>query len=212
MPTKPNLDRRDFLKVSGIGAAALGAGVWSSRSAIASDSPNAKLCIACVGTANRAGADIAGVDDEQIVALCDVDDTYLDRAKKRFPDARTYVDYREMIDKEKLLAKAKKPGMDAMALHPFYRGKIEVVPKCIVRDFNDFAIWYTPGVAAPCRTIERNIDAVYQHTNKGNSVAVLSDGTRVLGLADIGPEAGLPVREGEALLYKYLGGVDAWPL
>jgi malate dehydrogenase (oxaloacetate-decarboxylating) len=117
-----------------------------------------------------------------------------------------------MIDEERLIAKAKKPAEDAMVLHPFYRGKIEVVPKCRVRDFDDFAIWYTPGVAAPCRDIEKNPDAVFQHTNKGNSVAVISDGTRVLGLGDIGPEAGLPVMEGKALLYKYLGGVDAFPL
>ncbi len=113
------------------------------------------------------------------------------------------------IDIEALLAKAKKPAADAMVLHPFYRGKVETVLKCAVRDFNDFAIWYTPGVAAPCRDIEANPEKVYEHTNKWNTVAVISDGTRVLGLGDIGPKAGLPVMEGKALLYKYLGGVDA---
>jgi malate dehydrogenase (oxaloacetate-decarboxylating) len=77
-----------------------------------------------------------------------------------------------------------------------------------VRDFNDFAIWYTPGVAAPCRAIAENPEKVYDYTNKWNTVAVVSDGTRVLGLGDIGPKAGLPVMEGKALLYKYLGGVD----
>jgi len=113
---------------------------------------------------------------------------------------------------EQLLAKAEEPSKDAMRLHPFYKGKIMVLPKCRIRDFNDFAIWYTPGVASPCREIEKDIDKVYELTNKGNFVAVVSDGTRVLGLGDIGPEAGLPVMEGKALLYKYLGGVDAFPI
>lgn len=113
---------------------------------------------------------------------------------------------------DELLAKAKKPSADAMRLHPFYRGKVEVALKARVRDFNDFAIWYTPGVAAPCRAIEEDPDLVYKHTHKGNTVAIVSDGTRVLGLGDIGPKAGLPVMEGKALLYKYLGGVDAWPI
>lgn len=116
------------------------------------------------------------------------------------------------VSVEALLAKAKKPSADAMALHPFYRGKIETALKCTVRDFNDFAIWYTPGVAAPCRDIEANPEKVYEHTNKWNTVAVVSDGTRVLGLGDIGPKAGLPVMEGKALLYKYLGGVDGVPI
>jgi malate dehydrogenase (oxaloacetate-decarboxylating) len=114
----------------------------------------------------------------------------------------------EKLTKEELLAKAKKPAEDAMRLHPFYRGKVETVLKCRVRDFNDFAIWYTPGVAAPCKAIQADPELVYQHTNKWNTVAVISDGTRVLGLGDIGPKAGLPVMEGKALLYKYLGGVD----
>jgi len=113
---------------------------------------------------------------------------------------------------EELLAKAKKPSADAMKLHPFYRGKIETTLKCCVRDFQDFAIWYTPGVAAPCRAIEEDQDLVYEYTNKWNTVAVVSDGTRVLGLGDIGPKAGLPVMEGKALLYKYLGGVDGVPI
>jgi malate dehydrogenase (oxaloacetate-decarboxylating) len=86
------------------------------------------------------------------------------------------------------------------------------VLKCRVRDFNDFAIWYTPGVAEPCRAIAKDPELVYQYTNKWNTVAVVSDGTRVLGLGDIGPKAGLPVMEGKALLYKYLGGVDALPI
>jgi malate dehydrogenase (oxaloacetate-decarboxylating) len=116
------------------------------------------------------------------------------------------------ISVEELLAKAKKPSEDAMVLHPFYRGKIEMAMKCCVRTFQDFAIWYTPGVAAPCRAIEKDPELVYEYTNKWNTVAVVSDGTRVLGLGDIGPKAGLPVMEGKALLYKYLGGVDGMPL
>ena len=82
--------------------------------------------------------------------------------------------------------------------------------KCRVRDFNDFAIWYTPGVAAVCKEIAADKQKAYEYTNKWNSVAVISDGTRVLGLGDIGPEAGLPVMEGKGILYKYLGGVDAF--
>jgi malate dehydrogenase (oxaloacetate-decarboxylating) len=113
---------------------------------------------------------------------------------------------------EELLAKAQQPAKDAMRLHPYYRGKIEVIPKCRIRDFNDFAIWYTPGVADPCNEIYKDKEKVYEMTNKGNFVAVISDGSRVLGLGDIGPEAGLPVMEGKALLYKYLGGVDAFPI
>ncbi len=116
------------------------------------------------------------------------------------------------MSKDELLAKALKPAADAMKMHPFYRGKMQTMPKCVVRDFNDFAIWYTPGVAEVCRAIHENRDAVYQYTNKWNTVAVVSDGTRVLGLGDIGPEAALPVMEGKALLFKYLGGVDAVPI
>jgi len=118
----------------------------------------------------------------------------------------------EKITKEELLAKARKPAEDAMKLHPFYQGKMQTISKCVVRDFNDFAIWYTPGVAAPCKAIHEDKEKVYEYTNKWNTVAVVSDGTRVLGLGDIGPEASLPVMEGKALLFKYLGGVDAVPI
>jgi malate dehydrogenase (oxaloacetate-decarboxylating) len=116
------------------------------------------------------------------------------------------------LTKEELIAKAAKPSKDAMKLHPFYKGKVEVVPKCCIRDIDDFAIWYTPGVAAPCKAIQANPEEVLQHTAKSNMIAVVSDGTRVLGLGNIGPEAGLPVMEGKAILFKYLGGVDAVPL
>jgi malate dehydrogenase (oxaloacetate-decarboxylating) len=117
-----------------------------------------------------------------------------------------------MLTKEEMLAKAKKPSEDAMKLHPFYKGKIEIVSKCVIRDFTDFGIWYTPGVAAPCRAIAEDRELAYEHTNKGNCIAVVSDGTRVLGLGDIGPEAAMPVMEGKSLLFKYLGGVDAVPI
>jgi malate dehydrogenase (oxaloacetate-decarboxylating) len=116
------------------------------------------------------------------------------------------------MTKEELIAKAERPSAEAMRLHPFYKGKIEVVPKCCIRDLDDFAIWYTPGVAAPCRAIQKDPSQVFEHTSKGNMVAVVSDGSRVLGLGDIGPAAGLPVMEGKSILFKYLGGVDSFPL
>ncbi|MBS3751406.1 MAG: NADP-dependent malic enzyme, partial [Anaerolineales bacterium] len=115
----------------------------------------------------------------------------------------------EEMDVEELLRKAEKPAREALKLHPFYKGKMETALKCTVRGIEDFAIWYTPGVAAPCRDIHEHPEKIYQHTNKGNTIAVVSDGTRVLGLGDIGPKAGMPVMEGKALLFKYLGGVDA---
>jgi len=110
---------------------------------------------------------------------------------------------------EELLAKAKKPAQIAPALHRFYEGKMQVMPKCAITSTDDFAVWYTPGVAAPCRMIQADPDKSFELTNRWNSVAVVSDGTRVLGLGDIGPEAAMPVMEGKALLFKYLGGVDA---
>lgn len=109
-------------------------------------------------------------------------------------------------------AKTGQAARESLRLHPFYKGKIQILPKCPISALADFAIWYTPGVAAPCTAIKADPDLVYEHTNKANSVAVVSDGTRVLGLGDIGPEAGLPVMEGKALLFKYLGGVDAFPI
>ena len=113
---------------------------------------------------------------------------------------------------EELLAKAKKPAKLALAYHPYYQGKIQIMPKCPIRTPADFAIWYTPGVAASCRKIKDDPEQVFTQTNKWNYVAVVTDGTRVLGLGDIGPQAGLPVMEGKALLFKYLGGVDAFPI
>ncbi len=117
-----------------------------------------------------------------------------------------------MSGREELETKAKKAGEIATAMHAFYKGKVQVVPKCAIRDPGDFAIWYTPGVAAPCKAIQAEPARVYELTNKANTIAIVSDGTRVLGLGPIGPHAGLPVMEGKALLFKYLGGVDAVPL
>lgn len=97
-------------------------------------------------------------------------------------------------------------------MHRFYEGKMQVIPKCAIRSIDDFALWYTPGVAAACREIHSNPDKSFELTNRWNYVAVVTDGTRVLGLGDIGPEAAMPVMEGKALLFKYLGGVDAFPI
>ncbi len=113
---------------------------------------------------------------------------------------------------DELLAKAKKPAQLSPPMHKFYEGKMQVIPKCAIRSVDDFAIWYTPGVAAPCRIIQADPDKSFELTNRWNYVAVVSDGTRVLGLGDIGPEAALPVMEGKALIFKYLGGVDAFPI
>ncbi|WP_225905822.1 NAD(P)-dependent malic enzyme [Stygiolobus caldivivus] len=93
-----------------------------------------------------------------------------------------------------------------------YRGKIQILPKIPIKSLDDFSILYTPGVAAVSREIAKNKDLSFQYTYRWNSIAIVTDGTRVLGLGDIGPEAAMPVMEGKALLFKYLGGVDAIPL
>jgi malate dehydrogenase (oxaloacetate-decarboxylating) len=117
-----------------------------------------------------------------------------------------------MLNNDDLLAKANQPAVEALRLHPYYRGKVQTMLKCPVRSFEDFSIWYTPGVAAPCKAIQQDPALAYEYTNKANTVAVVTDGTRVLGLGNIGAQAGMPVMEGKALLFKYLGGVDAVPL
>jgi malate dehydrogenase (oxaloacetate-decarboxylating) len=117
-----------------------------------------------------------------------------------------------MAEVDERLTRAQRPVEEALRLHLFYRGKVQMLPKCPITSNQDFAIWYTPGVAAPCEEIRRAPELVYEHTNKANTIAIVSDGSRVLGLGDIGPEAGLPVMEGKALLFKYLGGIDAVPL
>lgn len=101
---------------------------------------------------------------------------------------------------------------EALKLHEENRGKIEVISKTEVKDMHDLAVVYTPGVAEPCRKIHQNISDVYKYTTKGNMVAVVTDGTAVLGLGDIGPEAALPVMEGKTVLFKHFAGVDAFPI
>jgi malate dehydrogenase (oxaloacetate-decarboxylating) len=110
------------------------------------------------------------------------------------------------------LARAATPSAEAMRLHALCRGKMQTLPKCPIRGFEDFAVWYSPGVAAPSRAIAADPEAVWTHTGRGNTIAIVTDGTRVLGLGDVGPEAALPVMEGKALLFKYFGGVDAVPV
>ena len=101
---------------------------------------------------------------------------------------------------------------EALKLHEENKGKIEVISKTEVKDMHDLAVVYTPGVAEPCRKIHEKTSEVYKYTSKGNMVAVVSDGTAVLGLGDIGPEAALPVMEGKAVLFKHFAGVDAFPI
>ncbi len=100
----------------------------------------------------------------------------------------------------------------ALDMHEKYRGKIEITSKVPVETKDDLSTAYTPGVAEPCRRIHQDRQEVYRYTAKGNLVAVVSDGTAVLGLGDIGPEASLPVMEGKAILFKTFAGVDAFPL
>jgi malate dehydrogenase (oxaloacetate-decarboxylating) len=103
-------------------------------------------------------------------------------------------------------------GRRAVELARYYAGKVETVPKVPVRSLEDFALWYTPGVAEVSRAIQADPDQSFELTGRWNTIAIVTDGSRVLGLGDIGPRAALPVMEGKALLFKWLGGVDAIPL
>lgn len=101
---------------------------------------------------------------------------------------------------------------EALKMHEAAKGKIQVTGKVSLKTRDDLSTAYTPGVAEPCRKIHANKEDVYRYTAKGNLVAVVSDGSAVLGLGNIGPEAAMPVMEGKALLFKQFGGVDAFPI
>ncbi len=100
----------------------------------------------------------------------------------------------------------------SLRLHQKYKGKIEVISRVPLKTKGDLSVFYTPGVAEPCRKIAQNRADVYKYTRKGNLVAIVTDGSAVLGLGNIGPEAALPVMEGKAILFKEFGGVDAFPI
>jgi len=101
---------------------------------------------------------------------------------------------------------------ESLKLHEKYSGKLEVASKIKIETKDDLALAYTPGVAEPCRKIFEDEENVYKYTSKGNMVAVVTDGTAILGLGDIGPKAGLPVMEGKAILFKEFANVDAFPI
>ena len=101
---------------------------------------------------------------------------------------------------------------ESLRVHEKYKGKLSVKSRVAVNDKEDLSIAYTPGVAEPCRQIAEDKKLVYKYTIKGHIVAVVSDGTAVLGLGDIGPEAAMPVMEGKSVLFKEFGGVDAFPI
>ncbi len=101
---------------------------------------------------------------------------------------------------------------EALHIHQIHKGKLESKSKVPVRNAKDLSLAYSPGVAEPCKAIYDDKSKVYEYTMKGNMVAVVSDGTAVLGLGNIGPEASLPVIEGKAVLFKSFAGVDAFPI
>ncbi len=101
---------------------------------------------------------------------------------------------------------------EALRMHKEWKGKLDIVPKTSIKTKDDLSIAYTPGVAQPCLEIQKDPEMSYELTGRWNTVAVITDGTAVLGLGDIGPEAGMPVMEGKCVLFKEFGGVDAIPL
>ncbi len=100
----------------------------------------------------------------------------------------------------------------ALKQHEEWNGKIEVISRAKLETPEDLAVAYTPGVAEPCLKIAEDVDLSYKYTRRHNMVAVVTDGSAVLGLGDIGPEAGMPVMEGKCVLFKEFGDVDAFPL
>jgi malate dehydrogenase (oxaloacetate-decarboxylating) len=119
-----------------------------------------------------------------------------------------------MKSKSKNKRKASKDAASTLALRysKLYEGKMQTIPKVPVTNLDDFSIWYTPGVAAVSLEVAKRPDLSFEYTNRWNNLCILTDGSRVLGLGDIGPEGSMPVMEGKALIYKYLGGVDAIPV
>ena len=101
---------------------------------------------------------------------------------------------------------------ESLRLHAEWKGKLDTVAKMKIETRDDLSLAYTPGVAQPCLEIQKDVDKSYEYTGRGNSVAVITDGTAVLGLGDIGPEAGMPVMEGKCVLFKEFGGINAIPL
>lgn len=101
---------------------------------------------------------------------------------------------------------------ESLRLHEEKRGKIEVISTVAVKDKHDLSLAYTPGVAQPCLEIQKDVNRSYDLTRRWNMCLVVTDGSAVLGLGDIGPEAGMPVMEGKCVLFKEFGGVDAFPL
>lgn len=101
---------------------------------------------------------------------------------------------------------------ESLQLHRELKGKLEVISRVEVKDRKDLSLAYTPGVAQPCLEIQKDVNLSYELTRRGNMVAVVTDGSAVLGLGDIGPEAGMPVMEGKCVLFKAFGGVDAFPI
>lgn len=125
-----------------------------------------------------------------------------------FLSGRVYV----KLDMEKKEGMNMDYAKESLRLHYEWKGKLDMTPKMKLENKDDLSLAYTPGVAAPCLEIEKDINKSYELTGRGNSVAVVTDGTAVLGLGDIGPEAGMPVMEGKCVLFKEFGGVNAIPL
>ena len=113
-----------------------------------------------------------------------------------------------MSDKERKEIYSKK----ALEYSDFYNGKVEIMPKVPIRSLDDFSVWYSPGVAEVSSKIAEDEELSFKYTGRWNTIAIVTDGSRVLGLGNIGPAASLPVMEGKSLIYKYLGGVDAIPI
>ncbi len=140
--------------------------------------------------------------------------TLASEAPARTPRRRAAAgrDAKDRAASEKRTSQTEELGQRSVELAEFYGGKVETVPKVPVRSLHDFSLWYTPGIAAVSRAIHADPDRAFDLTGRWNTIAIVTDGTRVLGLGDIGPRAALPVMEGKALLFKFLGGVDAIPL